>query len=383
MILSALRDLGQITTGSTPSTKDPALYGGDLPFITPADLGSSVEITAGSRTLSSKGAAVARVLPSGTVLVCCIGTVGKVGIAGLPVATNQQINAITFDPAKVHPRFGLYACQTLGPQLAKVVSSTTLPIVSKSKFAALMIPVPPLDEQRRIAAILDKADELRIKRRKALSHLETLAQSLFHSMFGDPDPEKDGQPLRSLVSQGDGINYGVIQPGADVAGGKPLIRVSDLALGGVRLTHLKAIAPEIEAQYRRSRLKGTEILVSCVGTIGEIATTNSDVIGFNIARAVARVPIDRPSLRLYVAEYLRTARVKRYFTKELRTVSQPTLNIKQLGDTLVIVPPEDQQDLFAERVSAIERLKDHHREQLDELDALFASLQNQAFKAEL
>lgn len=262
-------------------------------------------------------------------------------------------------------------------------TGANLPRLSPTALGNMVVPLPPLDEQLRIAAILDKAEELRIKRRKALAHLETLAQSLFHSMFGDPDPEKDGQPLSSLVPQGDGINYGVIQPGADVAGGKPLIRVSDLALGGVRLTHLKAIAPEIEAQYRRSRLKGTEILVSCVGTIGEIATTNSDVIGFNIARAVARVPIDRPSLRFYVAEYLRTARVKRYFTKELRTVSQPTLNIKQLGDTLVIVPPEDQQDLFAERVSAIERLKDHHREQLDELDALFASLQNQAFKAEL
>ena len=84
-----------------------------------------------------------------------------------------------------------------------------------------------------------------------------------------------------------------------------------------------------------------------------------------------------------MAAYLSTDFVQRYFTNELRTVRQPTLNIKQLSETTVVLPPIGLQREFARRVAAVERLKAAQRASLAEMDALFASLQHRAFRGEI
>ena len=105
--------------------------------------------------------------------------------------------------------------------------------------------------------------------------------------------------------------------------------------------------------------------------------------GFNIARAVSRIPVSEQVNRVFLASYLRTDFVQRYFTSELRTVSQPTLNIKQICETRVIQPPLDLQQTFATRIASIEALKATHRRALAALDALFAALQQRAFAGQL
>ena len=247
-------------------------------------------------------------------------------------------------------------------------------------------PLPPLAEQRRIAEVLDRAQALRAKRRAALAQLDELTQAIFLDMSGDPATNPKGfpkKPLASLIRDDDTINYGVVQPGDDLDEGVPLVRVGDLIEGKVRHSELKRIAQSIEAAYKRSRLRGDEILVSCVSSVGVVALADESVKGFNIARAVARIPLAEPTFRLFMAAYLNTEFVQRYFTNELRTVSQPTLNIKQLSETIVVLPPVEQQNEFARRVSAVETLKTAHRASLAELDALFASLQHRAFRGEL
>jgi type I restriction enzyme S subunit len=258
--------------------------------------------------------------------------------------------------------------------------------VPENFLAKLEIPLPPLAEQRRIAEVLDRAEALRAKRRAALAQLDSLTQSLFLDLFGDPATNPKGFPkkrLAELVRDDDTINYGVVQPGDDLDEGVPLVRVGDLIEGKVRHSELKRIAPSIEAAYKRSRLRGDEILVSCVGSIGVVALANESVKGFNIARAVARIPLAESASRLFMAAYLSTDFVQRYFTNELRTVSQPTLNIKQLSETIVVLPPIELQREFARRVTAVETLKTTQRASLAELDALFATLQHRAFRGEL
>ena len=265
-------------------------------------------------------------------------------------------------------------------------AGANLPRLSPSALAEFEIPLPPLAEQRRIAEVLDRAEALRAKRRAALAQLESLTQSLFLDLFGDPTTNPKGfpkKPLASLVRDNDTINYGVVQPGDDLDEGVPLVRVGDLIEGKVRHSELKRIAPSIEAAYKRSRLRGDEILVSCVGSIGVVALANESVKDFNIARAVARIPLAETTNRLFMAAYLSTEFVQRYFTNELRTVSQPTLNIKQLSETTVVLPPIPLQREFARRVTAVEALKRAQRASLAELDALFATLQHRAFRGEL
>jgi type I restriction enzyme S subunit len=105
--------------------------------------------------LSELGVRKARLLPTGSVLVSCIGTLGKVGIAGVPLATNQQINAIVFHGKLVIPRYGFYCCQTLSRWLEENASATTIAIVNKGKFASAPFVLPPISEQKRIAEELD------------------------------------------------------------------------------------------------------------------------------------------------------------------------------------------------------------------------------------
>lgn len=250
----------------------------------------------------------------------------------------------------------------------------------------IRVPLPSPAEQRRIADILNIADALRCKRNATLKQLDELSYSVFLDMFGDPAVNPRGylkRSLASLVRDSDTINYGVVQPGDDLPDGISLIRVGDLLGGRVSHARLKRIAPSIEASYKRSRLRGDEILVSCVGTIGAVALADKTVQGFNIARAVARIPLADTTSRAYIAAYLRTPYVQHYFKNELRTVSQPTLNIKQLSETIVVCPPIELQAEFARRVGAIDNLRRAQSASLSHMSALFSSLESRVFSVSL
>lgn len=265
--------------------------------------------------------------------------------------------------------------------MVRKATGASYPAVSDRIVKDSDIPAPPLPEQRRIAAILDRADALRAKRRQVLTHLEALTQSIFGDTFGDRDDTV--HRLDDLVDPDDKLNYGVVQPGDDVPGGVPLIRVSNLAGGVVDRSDLKHIAPEVESSYVRSRIKGNEVLVSSVGSIGVVSVVSPDDVGSNVARAITRVPISDPARRAYVAAYLKTERAQRYFVSELRTVAQPTLNVGQLAATKVPLPPIELQHQFARRASDVRRQSLITVEALRHEDSLFSALQSRAFRGEL
>lgn len=286
------------------------------------------------------------------------------------------------------PRYVSHFFQTRDywAQITRGARGVAQPGVNATTLKAIQVPLPPVPEQVRIAEVLDLADTLRTKRRVALAQLDVLSQSMFYGLFGNPATNPNEFPKRtlaSLVRDDDTINYGVVQPGDDLEEGVPLIRVGDLSDGRVNHSVLKRIAPAIEANYQRSRLRGDEILLSCVGSIGVVALADESVKGFNIARAIARIPLAESTNRIYMAAYLNTDFAQRYFTNELRTVSQPTLNIKQIAETTVMTPPMSLQLEFARRFTSVERLRTLYRASLAEKDALFAALQHRAFRGEL
>lgn len=261
-------------------------------------------------------------------------------------------------------------------------TGVNLPRLSPSELEALEVPLPPLDQQRRIAAILDQADALRRKRQRAFELLGSLTQSIFQEMFGRAQ-DFEVRPLATFADENDRINYGVVQPGDEEPDGINLVRVSDLKNGVVDHSNLRKVSKEISKKHGRSILKGNEILISCVGSIGEVAIASPKERGFNIARAVARVPITDNLQRLFVLEYLRSSTVQQYFTKELRTVSQPTLNIKQLSETLIPIPPTSALLEFQKRSDLVRNTSILARGYLAKSDILFASLQHRAFLEQL
>ena len=383
-------DFCETGSGSTPSRDQMARYydGGTIPWVKSGELRESIiNATEEHITEAALRETSVKLVPANALLVAMYGaTVGRLGILGMQATTNQAVCHIVPDPNQADVTYLFRALETkVGEMLSRTVGGAQ-PNINQGIVKDLRVPLPPLEEQRHIAAILDQAETLRTQRRTALALLDSLTQSLFLDMFGDPVANPKGwlfTRLDQLVRHDDSINYGVVQPGDAFDEGVPLVRVGDVVDGNFDPAALKRIDATIEQGYKRSRLRGDEILVTCVGSIGVVALVEPSMKGFNIARAVSRIPVSEQVNRVFLASYLRTDFVQRYFTSELRTVSQPTLNIKQICETRVIQPPLDLQQTFATRIAAIDALKATHRRALAALDALFASLQQRAFAGTL
>ncbi len=276
------------------------------------------------------------------------------------------------------------------PQLIKLATERSiganLPRLSPATLAEFEISLPPLPIQKQIAAILEKADAARDKRRQANQLTEQFLQSAFLEMFGDPGINTKQLPakrLADLVRKDDKINYGVVQPGDDYPGGVPIVRIGDFQGMRVDKTNLKRIDPKIEEAYKRSRLVGDEVLLACVGSIGMVALADPSLKGFNTVRAVARIRCGEDLDKLFLAFYLSTSFSQSFFRRETRTVSQPTLNIRQIEETQILLPPMKEQQKFAALVEKVEGLRGKQRESEKELENLFGSLMQSAFRGEL
>jgi type I restriction enzyme, S subunit len=156
---ATVQQLGETTTGFTPPKENPNFFGGDIPFFKPTDLDAGYNVREFRDSLSKAGAAQGRCVPELSVLVTCIGaTIGKTGLARVPCATNQQINSLTVNPELVSPEFLFwFFTGPLGQrQILANASATTLPILNKSRFEALVVPVPSLAEQHGIVSEIEK-----------------------------------------------------------------------------------------------------------------------------------------------------------------------------------------------------------------------------------
>ena len=382
--LRRLSELGTVSTGSTPPTSESRFYGGDLPFVTPAELDTGFPITTTPRTLTDEGAAEARVLPEGAVMVCCIGSLGKIGIAGRAVATNQQINSVIFDSGQVLPGFGFYACRLLKPKLECMAPATTLPIVSKSKFADLTIPVPPLAEQRRIADVLDRAEVLRAKRCAALAQLDSLTQSIFLDLFGDPASNPKGWPAIQLghviFSASDGPH---VSPHY-VESGVPFLSTRHVRPGDMSWNDLKFISREdAETHWKKCKPERGDILYTKGGTTGIAKVVDFDE-EVAIWVHIALLKTDRSKVEpLWLEAMLNSPFCYSQSQRLTHGIANRDLGLTRMVKISMFLPPLSLQSEFRRRVEALKKLKKTQRASLAELDALFATLQHRAFNGEL
>ena len=153
-----LGEVAEVLTGSTPPREVNDYYGGCTPWVKLSDLATSHLVRTSDEYLTDKGLAISRMVPKGSVLVSCIGTIGEVAIAGVPLCFNQQINAL-IPSALVTSSFLYWACLTRADYMAAIASKTAVPILNKREFSKTPILLPPLTEQRAISAVLDSIDE--------------------------------------------------------------------------------------------------------------------------------------------------------------------------------------------------------------------------------
>lgn len=175
-----------IASGGTPSRANPAYWQGSIPWVTPGELTnlgtkylSSTDERITDLGLASSGATL---VPRDSLLVTTRATLGSLALAGMPMATNRGFKSAVFGP-EVDAAFGYHLFHRIRPELARRASGTTFLEISGSQFTQIVVPVPPLQEQRRIAEILDTVDEAIRSSESVMAKIDQVKQGLLHDLL--------------------------------------------------------------------------------------------------------------------------------------------------------------------------------------------------------
>ena len=383
-----LGDIGKIFSGSTPSTRDNANFDGNIPWITPADLSThdSIYIERGKRNLSEKGlnSSSATLLPKDTVLFSSRAPVGYVAIAANPLATNQGFKNLILNSNEILPEYVYYYLKANKKLAEKYASGTTFLEVSASRFTKIPIVIPPLETQRKIVAILDKAEATQRLRAEADALMQDLAQSVFQEMFGDPMTNPMEWSIVNLGMVCKKITDGTHRKPNYIDSGIPFLSVKNLTKGHLDLTDIKFISQkEHEELIKRCKPEKGDILYTKIGTYGvaEIIDIDTD---FSIFVSLALLKPDVNLINPYYLKFiLNTPYVKGQADKRIRGIGVPDLHLVEIKQFTIPLPPLDKQDEFVEVVNRMTAIRAHQKSSSDNLDNLFNALTSKAFTGDL
>jgi type I restriction enzyme S subunit len=329
-------------------------------------------------------------LQPGDILFSHINSVEHIGkcavYEGSPEKLVHGMNLLCLRPdkSKLTPQFGKYLIRSnafrsrLFNYVNKAVNQAS---VSIGNLKPIEVSVPSLPEQKRIAAILDKADSIRRKRQEAVRMTEDLLRSVFLEIFGDPVTNPKGWKSVKLGDIALKVTDGEHQTPKRTSEGIKLLSARNIQNGFIDVTDVDYVGIE-EHERIKQRCNPTrgDILISCSGTIGRVTTVEIDE-PFSLVRSVAMV---KPKTDLidskYLEHYLRTTALHRIMQNNANSSSQANLFQNQIRDLPICLPPRDIQKKFTVNISAIEKVLVLHNKALTDHDALFRSLLQSAFK---
>ena len=269
--------------------------------------------------------------------------------------------------------------------LKRLNKSAAVPGLNRNDAYRLETLLPPLHEQKRIAAILDKADALRQKRKKAIELLDSLTQSIFLDMFGDAIENPHAypvQPLEEIVASDRKVTYGILKPGPNIQTGVPYIRVVDINGGSILTEQLRRTSTNISEQYKRSRLQPGDLLISIRGHVGRMAIAPKACDGANITQDTARLAIEKANVE-FVMALLTTSGAQHWMKQRTKGIAVRGINLGDLKRFPVMLPDESLQGSFAGKSRSIKSLLANARCHHAKAETLFRSLQHRAFAGEL
>ncbi|MFQ1765075.1 restriction endonuclease subunit S [Aeromonas veronii] len=192
-----ISDVGAVVTGNTPPTSNPEYYNGKYPFVSPADLGAHKLINSSIKSLSSQGMEKARSVRAGATLFTCIGsTIGKIGLAGCTLATNQQINVVIPKP-DYDDDYVYYQLELRAAYIAKLAGTQAVPIINKTTFESQCIWVPDsLPEQKKIAKILSTWDRVISTTEQLLANSQQQKKALMQQLLTGKKRLRDNKGVR-------------------------------------------------------------------------------------------------------------------------------------------------------------------------------------------
>ncbi|EFL0266891.1 TPA: restriction endonuclease subunit S [Escherichia coli] len=378
----SIESVAKVITGKTPPKADPNCFGGNIPFITPSELTDSDYLLKPETTLTEKGLATTKLIPKNSILVCCIGSLGKMAIADLPVATNQQINSVIFDDDKIYYRFGFYALKLLKNDLKKIAPSTTVAIINKSRFSELKIPCPPLEEQKRIATILDKADGIHKKREQAIKLADDFLRAKFLEMFGTPANNIHRFPKGTIRDLVDSINYGTSAKASIDSGEYPILRMGNITYQGRwDFTDLKYLDLSVK-EKDKYLVKEGDLLFNRTNSkelVGKTAVYEEDR-PMAFAGYLIRVRPNSIGNNYYISGYLNSIHGKITLMNMCKSiVGMANINAQELQNIEILIPPKHLQDEYEIIYKKIKKGLSIYDKSAMQLQLLASNLSNKYF----
>ena len=324
----------------------------------------------------------------GDVLFSKDGTVGKVYVVDTreTFAILSSLAILRPDASRLDAGYFGWVLKTDSclDQASQSTTGSAIRRIILKDLKRVRFPLPPLAEQKRIAGILDAADALRAKRREALAQLDTLLQSTFLDMFGDPVTNPMGWEKPRLEDLCKKVIDCPHSTPRWTGSGVVCLRTSNLGKGEWNWADTRFVTEkDYTERTRRSEVLPNDIILSREGTVGVLALVEEGMrlcMGQRLVQLrVNDSQLDPRFLLNLLLHNLAPERLSRLMAGS----TSKHLNVKELRKLAVLLPPLDLQHRFAAIVESVEHQKASQRAHLAELDTLFGSLQSRAFRGDL
>lgn len=293
----------------------------------------------------------------------------------------------SLDKSQLDVRYLYHFMSEYVQKLRKLSIGGVIKYIKLNNLTDAEIPLPPtIDEQRRIAAILDKADAIRRKRQKSIRLTKEFLRSTFLEMFGDPVTNPKGWeqvPLEALIETERGISYGIVQRGAEIPDGVPVVRISNITSNSFGGAEIVRTDPKISNGYKRTILRGGELLLSIRGTVGRVAIVPESAKGWNISREVAVIPLLPEISSIFVHHAMLTDGAQRFMAGEVKGVAQSGINLSDVRRLPIPRPPQQLEQKFISIANLTSSNCERFMYSNGITDELFSSLTHRAFRGEL
>lgn len=388
-----LKDVGTIITGNTPSKKCEEYYdSNDINFFTPTDFddGRINDFKKSVNYISEKARKKARVLPKGSVLVTCIGIIGKVGILENESAFNQQINAIIPNTKIIDNRYLAYWLISIAKVLREKANAPVVPIMNKTDFQEIEIDVPDIDTQKIIVKKLDRIQkmlDIKIEQKKLL---EKVIKAKIVELFGDPLLNPKNWNVKKLKEISNKIMSGNTPKGGSqvyVDSGITFFRSQNVWRNKLELDDIAYIDEETHKKMIRSSLKHNDLLITKTGRIntensslGRTALYDGPDDKANVNGHVYLVRLNNGENHKYVLRILISEEYKKYIRSVcVGGIDKRQLNKEQIEEFPIIYPPKELQKQFSDLVEKIEEQENKIDKEIDIIIEMKDNLMNKYF----
>lgn len=374
-----LSDLGTIITGNTPNKKNNEFYNSkDICFFKPGDITEDTieNLTSSEEHISEKARSKARILPKGTILVTCIGTIGKVGIINHEAACNQQINAIIAND-KVDAKYLAYLIYRKKIFLQKKANAPVVPIINKKDFSNIEVNICNKEQQIKIVTKLDKIQEIIDIRKKQIEELDKLIESQFVEMFENEKNEEILNNVCEFINGDRGKNYP--SAGEFVDSGIPFINAGLINDKKVNWKKMNYITEEKYNKLGSGKIQKDDVLYCLRGSLGKHCIIDLERKGAIASSLVILRANKEKILPEYLLNILDTDEIIRQQEQANNGSSQPNLSAGSVKKYKIKLPNIQRQEEFVNIVKQIDKQKFEIQKSLEEMQKLQESLMNKYF----